>query len=191
MQILVVSSQDHARRAEVEDFIADVYRQHYGACVPTFPQTLIALLGQSGECVCASGLRFAETGFFSECYLDQPIETLLTRATGRAVRRSSIFEVSGLASRAPRNSAQFLRYIVSYGKRAEFDWAFFTATSRLRCLLGVLGLPVLMLGEAEKQRANNPRVWGSYYDRRPQVCAISRATAQGFLNSKPASLGHV
>lgn len=190
MQILVVS-QDHARRAEVERFIADVYRQHYGASVPAFPATLIALLGKSGECICASGLRFADTGFFSECYLDQPIEELLSQAAGRAVHRESIFEVSGLASRAPQKAAQFLRYIVSYGERAEFDWAFFTATARLRGLLSVLGLPMLMLGDADKQRANNPRIWGSYYEGGPRVCAISRSAAQAYLSHKAESLTHV
>ncbi|MCK9911492.1 thermostable hemolysin, partial [Microbacteriaceae bacterium K1510] len=67
MQILILT-QSHARRSEVEHFIADVYRRHYGASVVSFPPTLIALLGRDGECLCASGLRFAEAGFFSECY---------------------------------------------------------------------------------------------------------------------------
>lgn len=189
MQILVLT-QSHARQFEVEDFIADVYRRHYDAAVPAFPPTLIALIGRDGECLCACGLRFAETGFFSECYFNQPIEQLLAQAAGAGVRRERIFEVSGLAGRAPQRSAQFLRYIVSYGEAAGFDWAFFTATARLRDLLCVLGLPVLILGEADKRRALNPHVWGTYYDGAPLVCAISRSAAQVYLSGQRRSLVH-
>ena len=103
MQILVLP-QSHARRPEIERFIADVYHRHYGATLPAFPPTLIALIDRNGQCLCASGLRFADAGFFSECYLDQPIEELLTRASGNIVRREHIFEVSGLASRAPQQA---------------------------------------------------------------------------------------
>jgi Thermostable hemolysin len=186
VQILVVT-QSHARRSEIERFIADVYRRHYGASLPAYPPTLIALIGRNGQCLCASGLRFAESGFFSECYLDHPIEHLLAEASGAPVRRERIFEVSGLASRAPQRAAQFLRYIVAYGESAGFDWAFFTATTRLRGLLCVLGLPVLVLGDADKQRAANPHIWGSYYDGGPLVCAISRSAAQAYLNGQTRS----
>jgi hypothetical protein len=189
VQILVLT-QSHARRAEVERFIADVYHRHYGASLPAFPPALIALMGRDGQCQCAAGLRFAETGFFSECYLEQPIEDLLAQASGGPVRRERIFEVSGLASRAPQRAAQFLRYIVAYGEGAGFDWAFFTATARLRGFLRILGLPVLILGDAEKQRAETPHIWGSYYDGRPLVCAISRSVAQTYLSDEARSLAH-
>lgn len=189
MQILVLS-QRHSRRAEIEHFIVDVYRRHYGASVPAFPAILLALLGRDGNCQCASGLRFANTGFFSECYLDRPIEELLAQASGVRVYRERIFEVSGLASRAPQRSAQFLRYIVSYGETAGFDWAFFTATERLRDLLAALGLPILMLSAADRDRAQSPNSWGSYYDRAPMVCAVSRHAAQIYMNEQSRSMVH-
>lgn len=189
MQILVLP-QGHARRTEVERFIANIYRRHYEASVPAFPPTLVALFGSDDQCLCASGLRFAETGFFSECYLDQPIEALLARATGSAVRRDRIFEVSGLASRAPQRAAQFLRYVVAYGESAGFDWAFFTATNRLRGLLCVLGLPPFVLGPADRDRAANAQVWGSYYESEPLVCAISRFAARDYLARASESALH-
>jgi hypothetical protein len=187
---IIVLTQTHPRRAEIEAFITDVYRRHYGASVPAFPPTLLALTGRNDECLCASGLRYAETGFFSECYLDGPIEKLLSEAADSPVRRERIFEVSGLASRAPHRSAQFLRCIVSYGEGAGFDWAFFTATARLRGLLRALGLPMLVLGEARRQRAQNPQAWGSYYQGAPLVCAISRSVAKAYLSGQARSSVH-
>jgi len=189
VQILVLS-ESHARRSEIERFIAEVYRDHYGATVPSFPPDLIAMLGRSGECLCASGLRFGETGFFSERYLDMPIEQLLSREAGIPVRRESIFEVSGLASRAPHRATQFLRYVVSYGELAGFDWAFFTATNRLRALLRHVGLPPLALSPADPGRLDNARVWGSYYSAEPVVCAINRMAAREFLGGQARRVAH-
>ena len=181
MQLFVVSRR-HALRSEVERFIADVYRDHYSASVASFPADLIAMFSNGGECVCASGLRFAATGFFSECYLDMPIEQALSEAAGKSVRRSSVFEVTGLASSAPRVATLFLRRIVAYGELAGFDWGFFTATNRLRELLGRIGLPPLALASADPKRLPNAEIWGSYYAAAPVVCAINRGAATNFLS---------
>lgn len=181
MQLFVVS-RGHALRAQIERFIADVYRDHYSASVASFPPDLVAMFSDEGECICAAGLRFAESGFFSECYLDVPIEQALSEAICKSVRRSSVFEVTGLASRAPRAAMSFLRRIVAYGELAGFDWAFFTATDRLRELLGLIGLPPLALAPADPKRLQNSEIWGSYYAAAPVVCAINRGAASNFLS---------
>jgi thermostable hemolysin len=178
---IITLPETHARRLEVERFIADVYRDHYSASVPHFPRDLIAMLDSDGKFVCASGLRFAETGFFSECYLDVPIEQALSNAIGKQVNRSGVFEVTGLASRAPRMATRFLRSVVAYGELAGFDWAFFTATHRLRELLNRIQLPPLALAVADPERVHNARMWGSYYASAPIVCAVGRGTASTFL----------
>jgi Thermostable hemolysin len=181
VQILVVSSENQFR-AQVERFIADVYREHYAASLTSFPPDLIAMFGEDGECVCAAGLRYAHTGFFSECYLDVPVEQALSRATRKAIDRSNIFEVTGLASSAPRAATRFLRRVVAYGELAGFDWAFFTATQRLRELLNRIDLPPLALAVADPRRVANAETWGSYYASTPIVCAVGRGTASTFLS---------
>jgi Thermostable hemolysin len=181
---ITVLSEDHARRSEIERFIADVYREHYAASVTSFPPDLIAMFAEDGQCVCASGLRYAHTGFFSESYLDAPVEQALSQATGRVVDRSSIFEVTGLASRAPQAATRFLRRVVAYGELAGFDWAFFTATQRLRELLNRINLPPLALAVADPDRVANVETWGSYYASTPIVCAVGRTTASTFLSRR-------
>jgi len=146
------------------------------------------MLGSNGECLCASGLRFAETGFFSECYLDVPIERALSEATGKKVSRTGVFEVTGLASRAPRVATRFLRGVVGYGELAGFDWAFFTATHRLRELLNRIKLPPLTLAVADPERVPDSEVWGSYYASAPIVCAVGRGTASSFLTRDAAEM---
>ena len=182
MQILVLSER-HACRPEVERFIADVYRDHYAASVPSFPPHLIALFDRGGECLCASGLRFARRAGEKDV-------GLLSQATRAPIRRESIFEVSGLASRAPHRATQFLRYVVSYGELAGFDWAFFTATNRLRALLRHLGLAPLALTPADPKRLGDAQVWGSYYDAAPVVCAVHRTSARDFLAGQTRRAAH-
>ena len=83
MNLLVVPEQ-HALRGAAERFIVDVYKTHYQAAIPSFPPILVAMPESDGRLLCASGLRFARTGFFSDAYLDIPIELALAKSTGRS-----------------------------------------------------------------------------------------------------------
>lgn len=176
-----VIPKTHASRRAVERFIADLYAYHYGAEIVHFPPALLALQDRHGAIKCASGLRFAEDGFFSEYYLDEPIEAALTRYAQAPIARHAIFEVTSLASAAPSAAMQFLRGVVAYGELAGFSWAFFTATGRLRLLLSKLDLPIITLGRAQRTRVLNPDAWGTYYETDPCVCAVDRAMAGAFL----------
>lgn len=188
---IIVVSRDHAERGRVERFIGKVYAHHYGAEITSFPDHLVALMDRNGAIECASGLRFAETGFFSECYLDQPIEDVLAPIAGGIVARDSVFEVTSLASTAPHSSTRFLRRIVAYGEFAGFSWAFFTATERLRALLQRVELPVATLAPAVRHRVADPAAWGSYYESNPHVCAVDRAAAAAFLAQRREPVVHV
>jgi hypothetical protein len=180
MNIIVVP-HDHELRATTEHFISEVYETHYQASVPSYPPVLIGMFEKNGELLCASGLRFAQDGFFSEAYLDISVERALAVASGKSIAREDIFEVTTLASRAPRVATRFLRQIVAFGELSGFEWAFFTATDRLREILRRIDLPLLTLTPADPARIANPAVWGSYYAASPCVCAVKREAAASFL----------
>ena len=84
------------RREEAENFIRNVYRVRYAAEVNVFPPNIIARVDGDDAIVCAAGLRSERDGFFSERYLDAPVETVLTAVCGGAVARERVFEVSNL-----------------------------------------------------------------------------------------------
>ena len=117
----------------------------------------------AGQLLCAAGLRFAADGFFSECYLDAPVDEVLSACGLLPVRREKIFEVTSLASRAPHMVGSFLRKIIACGEAAGFEWAFFTATAPLKALLERIGLPLMPLADADRSRVANPDAWGTYY----------------------------
>lgn len=170
----IIIPRDGNLRPKAEQLIIEVYAQHYGARITAFPDTLIARIDTDSSIECAAGMRFAADGFFSEAYLDAPIEVLLSALRHPAVRREKIFEVTSLASRAPHLVGSFLRKIIACGEAAGFEWAFFTATEPLRALLERLGLGLAPLADANRSRAPNTDTWGSYYLFGPRVYAVHR-----------------
>lgn len=169
---VVLVSPSHELRAEVERCIREIYARMFRATGLSFPSTLMAVLDGDGRPLCAAGLRTAAEGFFSEIYLDAPIERLLVAGSGRAVARHAIFEVTTLASRSVEASPGFLRQLALFGRCAGFSWSFFTATARLRRLLSRLGMPLVDLSPADPRRLPDAARWGSYYAHAPRVCAV-------------------
>ena len=83
-EIIVIREGD-ALRSVVETFIRNVYATEYGAQLQTFPSRLFALTNEGSEIICAAGVRLQEDGFFSELYLDSPIEQVLGTASNRTI----------------------------------------------------------------------------------------------------------
>jgi hypothetical protein len=169
---VILLSPSHPLRAQAESCISEVYARMFRARNLAFPSTLLALLDGAGRPLCAAGLRTAAEGFFSEIYLDAPIDRLLSERSGRAVGRQAILEVTTLASRSVEASPVFLRRLALFGRCAGFEWSFFTATARLQRLLSRLGMPLVELSPADPRRLSGAEQWGSYYTHSPRVCAV-------------------
>ena len=167
----IVTARDEGR-TRAEEFLKETYLSQYQASIDAFPSQIIALVNQDDEIFCAAGLRTEGDGFFSERYLDAPIETVLREASGDRVLRSQIFEVSTFASRAPRDTARFIGDIVRFGRDNRFAWSFFTLTSRLRTMLDRLGLAPVCIGDADYRKLDDFEQWGRYYQTQPKVYAV-------------------
>lgn len=178
-----------AERAEVEAFIQTVYAREYGANIQTFANRLLCRRNAAGDILCAAGLRLAEEGFFSERYLNAPVEADLSRATGRRLRRADVYEVTTLASDAPHDLVPFIADIVAFGGRHGLSWCFFTLTRRLSLLVRRRGLSPIYLADADPARIADPQAWGRYYETRPQVygvCGVDMLAA--YRRAKAAAL---
>ncbi len=166
--------QGHTLLRDVaETFIRNVYAAEYGAQLQTFPSRVFALLNDRGEIICAAGVRLQDDGFFSERYLDSPIEQALGAASNRTIARGEIFEVTTFASRAPRATMGFIESAGSFGETNGFVWSFFTRTRRLHRLVERLGHPLTHLADADYRRIPDHERWGTYYASEPKVFAIA------------------
>jgi hypothetical protein len=130
-------------------------------------------LNDRDEIACAAGVRLQDDGFFSERYLDSPIEQALGVASQRAIARAEIFEVTTFASRAPRATAGFIESVGRFGEANGFLWSFFTLTRRLHRLVERLGHPLTLLADADYRRIPDHERWGTYYASEPKVFAIA------------------
>jgi hypothetical protein len=169
----IVIREGDGLRYVAETFIRDVYAAEYGAELRTFPSRILALLNERGEIVCAAGVRLENDGFFSERYLDSPIEQALGGASRRRISRDEIFEVTTFASRAPRATMGFIQSVGDFGVTNGFVWSFFTLTRRLHRLVERLGHPLTHLADADYRRIPDHERWGTYYTSEPKVFAIA------------------
>jgi hypothetical protein len=156
----------------VESHIRTVYAEEYGARLFAFPTTLAADIGPDGRILSAAGVRFAAGGFFSEIYLDAPVEVVLTAIEGFPVERERILEVTTLASRRVGTSLKLIDWITDFGRHRGYQWGFFNATARLYQVLTRIGMPVVPLAPGDPARVPNPEDWGTYLNTNPWVLAL-------------------
>ena len=160
------------RRAEAENYIADIFRSHYKAEVSSFSPNL--MLVESGDRIAAAaGWRCAaDEPLFLETYLDTPIEQAISKLAGRPVERSKIVEVGNLAADRRGGSIDVILTLAAHLDRLGFEWVVFTATNDLISIFRRLGLPPLALAPADPERlGDEATAWGSYYSTNPIVVA--------------------
>lgn len=172
--VTLVVTERHPLRGKAQQFIREVYEEEYGARLRVLPPRLLVEIDLKGEILCAAGLRTSADGFFSERYLDAPVEEALARVGGRPVTRERIFETSTFASRSPRSVPLFVGQVINWGAISGFEWSFFTITRKLSTLLERLGMELAPLGYADPARIDDAAFWGSYYAHEPRVYAVSR-----------------
>ncbi|MGD0184792.1 MAG: thermostable hemolysin [Roseiarcus sp.] len=188
--ITIMLGPSSPRRREAEEFIQKVYLTRHAANLIGFPPNIIACLDDNAAMVCAAGLRAERDGFFSERYLDAPIESVLGAVYGRPVARASVVEVCNLASRAPRVTAAFIREIAELGGTSGFDCSFFTLTRRLSVMVERLGVDLTYLAEADYRRIPDFERWGEYYAHQPKVYAAAKSAFARARLSEPQDVRH-
>ncbi|MDO8419433.1 MAG: thermostable hemolysin [Rubrivivax sp.] len=170
---LRVHAPGTAGRAEVEDFIGDVFRARYGADVRQFAPVLVGLHDTAGELVAAAGYRAADRGrLFLERYLDGPVESRLAAESSAAPSRSRIVEVGHLAAARAGEGRRLVLLLGPHLAAEGFRWVVSTLTEELRQLFVRLGIAPMALGVADPLLLGDEAGrWGTYYDHRPVVLA--------------------
>lgn len=178
----------HPRRRAVEALIGAVYARRYGAFIRAFPNHLVAAFADTAEPIAACGLRGAEGGFFSECYLDHPIERRIRAVFGIDVARSEILEITTLASLRAAAANALFRHVIAEGRGRGMSTGVFTTTRPMVKMIRRAGVDVVEIGTASRDRVPNPRDWGRYYDGAPAVYAVADRQDAPVAFCRPAYL---
>jgi len=175
----IVDNQ-HPSRAELEAFVSERFYKVHHAHITQFMPKLLSLRDAEQQLRAVCGLRHAhEETLFLECYLNAPIEEILSDQTDTNIARHEILEIGNLAVLEPACIRSLLASVSVYLHSTDAKWAVFTGISTLKNALNKLHMPLVMLGEANiSSRPEDERAaWGSYYDQSPQVMAIPRLHA--------------
>lgn len=173
-------------RSEAEEFISACFAGMHGARIRHFMPRLLSLRSRRGDMIAAFGLREAgRSSLFLETYLQQPVEDVLRKHLGEAVRRDEIVEVGNLSALYPGAARWLIVAVTALLHEEGFRWVTFTGTAPLRNGFYRLGLRPVELGSAtlehlpEHERAD----WGRYYDNMPVVMAGDVARGYQSLSS--------
>jgi len=176
---IVEIGREHPYRAPVERLIHTAFARRYNAIISGLPDQLFALFGAEPTPLAACGVRTADTGFFAECYLDQPMERQVSQVCGTMIDRDRIVEITSLAGRDARSVRTLIIEIIECMESRGEAVAVFTTTPILMHMIGRMGVPVLHLHEVQRARVANAGDWGSYFDDRPTGYAVpSRRTVR-------------
>lgn len=171
------SGRDAADRAEIEQFIRDIFFQVCGAKVRFFLPTLLSLRDQDGRLIAACGIRNAGTErLYLENYMDKPVEQVLSEQLGSTVERSDIVEIGNYSVAEMGMSRQLISAIFDQLHATSKQWAVFTAVQVVRNALIKSDIIPLALCDADIKRLppEEQFEWGSYYEQKPQVMAVRR-----------------
>lgn len=164
------------------DLIRSKYAAHFRADVSPTPDVFVAVRREPDEVDAAAAQVLACAGvyfgspepFFSERYLDVPVEVAARAALSGVVDRTRIVEIGGLATLNPGPGRELIRLTPLLIWCLGMQCILCTATSPLRKTFDKLDIPFRSLAKAEAGRltADELARWGSYYDSDPQVGVI-------------------
>ncbi|KPU95127.1 hypothetical protein APR50_06380 [Variovorax paradoxus] len=181
------------RRADVENFISEVYARRYSAKVPHFAPVLVGLR-EGGKLLAAAGYRSAaQEQLFLERYLPSPVEAMLAANADARPTRAEIVEVGHLAANRGGEGRRLIQLLAPHLAAEGFEWVVGTVTQELRPMLVRLGVAPLTLGAADPAvLGEEAALWGSYYDHQPVVLAthLKRALRR-YMARRPGTQGVV
>lgn len=153
------------------------YYASFGATIQPHPDSfVICASGEAGsdgssEVLAVAGFTFAERRevLFSERYLDEPVERLLSRLDRRIVRRDAIVEVGSLAAMRGDAGLELVKLLPILAWCRGREYVLCTVTQQLKRLLEGVGLTFNALRAADPERIGPDArsQWGEYYQTEP------------------------
>ncbi|XXX78180.1 thermostable hemolysin [Sorangium sp. So ce134] len=160
------------------DLVRQKYRRSFGAEVMPSPDCFVVCTADHGlgagapKVVACAGMTFSsDARLFSERYIDEPIEQIISRMERRPASREAIVEVGSLASVERRAGTELIRVVPILAWCLGKRYILCTITASLKLIFDAVGLNFQPIRGADAARlgAGEQDKWGSYYDQAPQT----------------------
>ena len=164
-------SRNELRFCDIERLARGRYREVYGADLDLTAHDFVWLEphGMAGAGAVASITSAATTRLFSEQYLDQPCDQLITQRERKLVSRHHIAELGTFAASDPGAGVDLFQILPLVAWLRGFRYAIMTAVPDIRSLLAESGVPFVALANARPEAlpVDQRARWGSYYAHGP------------------------
>ncbi|WP_232247285.1 thermostable hemolysin [Kitasatospora azatica] len=172
------------------ELVRRTYAEAYGARISPDPDAFFLAAatradGTRAIAGCAGCTYASATPFFSERYLDQPIESAIAQRLGTPVDRDRVIEIGPLAGHGGAGR-ELIRLTPIIAWSMGMEYLLCTVTGALRSSLERVGITFTPLGPADPDRIDPGQraAWGSYYDQQPRTGFIElRALAPLFAEA--------
>ena len=164
------------------------YRQAFEATVRVAPTQVLTLTEQTDSglvlLACLTLTSGEGRSFFSEQYLDRPVEDALLPLAGNGVDRNQIVEVGGLASARPSAGKELMSHAPWLVLGLGYRFALITATEQVRYLVAKIGMDFHTIAAASRERLQEDQRagWGQYYANNPVTGVIDVLVEEWRIN---------
>ncbi|MGE8144239.1 thermostable hemolysin [Pseudomonas frederiksbergensis] len=155
---------------QATEVVKEKFRSSYKATVEPSPQYFAVTLDNEERILSCAGITFADhRTLFSEQYLSQPIETILSERFEKTIDRSTIVEIGSLISHHLTAGMIMVNMIPLLAWCMGGHYLLCTVTPRVREMMESCQIDFEPLLTADPERLANDggKNWGSYYSKMP------------------------
>ncbi|MFJ7793364.1 thermostable hemolysin [Pseudomonas sp. NPDC096950] len=155
---------------QATEVVKEKFRSSYKATVEPSPQYFAVTLDNEERILSCAGITFADhRTLFSEQYLSQPIETILSERFEKPIDRSTIVEIGSLISHHLTAGMIMVNMIPLLAWCMGGHYLLCTVTPRVREMMESCQIVFEPLLTADPERLANDggKNWGSYYSKMP------------------------
>lgn len=155
---------------QATEVVKEKFRSSYKATVEPSPQYFAVTLDNEERILSCAGITFADhRTLFSEQYLSQPIDTILSERFEKPIDRSTIVEIGSLISHHLTAGMIMVNMIPLLAWCMGGHYLLCTVTPRVREMMESCQIDFEPLLTADPERLANDggKNWGSYYSKMP------------------------
>jgi len=155
---------------QATEVVKDKFRSSYAASVEPNPQYFAVTQDQADRILACAGITFADHRVrFSEQYLTQPIEEILSQRFEKTIERSNIVEIGNLISHHLTAGMILVNMIPLFSWCMGGHYLLCTVTPRVRQMMEScqIDFEPLLTADPARLADDGGKNWGSYYAKKP------------------------